>query len=83
MKGTVTSAYNNRLSVEWGIESYFVPEDEGRLIERQRNAGNVSVVVAVDSSCSSVLKQLLINDEALKFEWLFTTNLCLKQIIDV
>jgi uncharacterized membrane-anchored protein len=68
IKGRVTSSYNNKLSVEWGIESYFVPEGEGRLIERQREGGNVSVIVSVDSTCSSVLKELLINDEPLKIE---------------
>jgi uncharacterized membrane-anchored protein len=68
MKGRVTSSYNNRISVEWGIESYFVPEGKGQLIERQRNAENVSVIVSVDSTCSPVLKELLINDEPVKFE---------------
>ncbi|HIC90707.1 MAG TPA: hypothetical protein EYP21_01315 [Syntrophaceae bacterium] len=67
MKGRVTSSYNNGISAEWGIESYFVPERKGRPIERQRSAENVSVIVSVDSACSSVLKELLINDEPVKF----------------
>jgi len=68
MKGRVTNSFDNRVFVDWGIESYFVPEGKGRLIERQRNVENVSVVVSVDSTCSSVLKELLINDEPVKFE---------------
>lgn len=68
MKGRVTNSFDNQVSVDWGIESYFVPEGKGRLIERQRNVENVSVVVSVDSTCSSVLKELLINDEPVKFE---------------
>ena len=68
MKGRVTSSFDNRVSVEWGIESYFVPEGKGRLIEQQRAMETISVVVAVDSTCSSVLKELLINDEPVTFE---------------
>ena len=68
MRGRVTNSFNNRTSVEWGIESYFVPEGKGQLIERQRNAENVSVIVSLGSTCSPVLKELLINDEPVKFE---------------
>lgn len=68
MKGRVTGSFDKQVSVEWGIESYFVPEGEGIPIERQRNEKNVSVIVTVDSTCSSVLKDLLINDEILIFE---------------
>ena len=66
MKGKVMYASSDRLTVEWGIESYFVPEGEGRIIERQRNL-DLSVLVSVDSSCSSVIKSLLINDTEVKF----------------
>lgn len=68
MRGSVTSSSQNRVWVEWGIESYFVPEGEGREIERERNAGNTSVIVSVDSTGSSVLKELLIDDEPVVFE---------------
>lgn len=68
MKGVVINSFDNRVAVEWGIESYFVPEGGGKLIERQINAGNISVVVSVDSNCSPVLKKLLINGESVEFE---------------
>lgn len=71
MKGRVirgANSFDDRISVEWGIESYFVPEGSGRLIERQRDAENVSVIVSVDSTGSSVLKELLINDEPVEFD---------------
>ena len=70
MRGSLTSSSqsDNRVWVEWGIESYFVPEGEGREIERERNAGNTSVIVSVDSTGSSVLKELLIDDEPVVFE---------------
>ncbi len=63
MRGNVTGVYGTRISVEWGIESYFVPEGEGRIIENLRTTENISVIVLVDSTGSAVLKELLINDE--------------------
>lgn len=68
MKGKVTNAHKNRIFIEWGIESYFVPEGKGRVIENQRNTQNISVIISVDSTCSSVLKKIMINDEPVKFE---------------
>lgn len=70
MRGSVTDSrqISNKVRVEWGIESYFVPEGEGREIERERNAGNTSVIVSVDSTCFSVLKELLIDDEPVTFD---------------
>lgn len=68
MKGKVESSFNDQVIISWGIESYFVPEGEGRLIEQEMNARNVSAIVSVDFTCSSVLKQLLINDEPIEFE---------------
>lgn len=66
MKGKVTSFYANQLGVDWGIESYFVPEGKGRDIERE--IANVSVKVAVDSNCRAIIKELYIEDEPVKFE---------------
>lgn len=66
IKGKVTSSYGNQLRVEYGIESYFVPEGKGRDIEREiRN--NVSVMVAVDSNCRAIIKELYINDKPVRF----------------
>jgi uncharacterized membrane-anchored protein len=66
IRGNVLSSFNNRLRIRWGIESYFVPEGKGRPIEREIR--NVSVMVAVDSNCRAVIKELYINDEPVKFE---------------
>jgi len=60
MKGRVTHSVDDNISVEWGIESYFLAEGRGGPIERQRGE-NMSVVVAVDSSCNPVLRKLLID----------------------
>ncbi len=66
MKGTVRRENANILFVEWGIESYFVPEVE--IMDSEREIGNVSVIVSVDSSCSAVIKQLLINGDPASFK---------------
>lgn len=66
MKGNIASSFNNRLRITWGIESYFVPENMGKDIEREIR--NVSVMVAVDSTCRAMIKELYIDDEPVKFE---------------
>ncbi len=66
MKGRITSSYGNQLSVEWGIESYFVPEGKGRDIER--GIGNLTVKVAVDSNCRAIIKELYLDDSIVESE---------------
>ena len=68
MKGKVERTFDDQVIVSWGIESYFVPEGKGRQIEQDMIARNVSAIVSVDFTCSSVLKQLLVNDEPIEFE---------------
>lgn len=65
IKGQVKSSYENRINVDWGIESYFVPEGKGRDIERE--ISNVSVLVSVDRTCRGLIKELYINDEPVSF----------------
>lgn len=60
IKGTVTETWQGGLDVEYGIESYFVPEGTGHIIERARD---VKVRVAVDSSGNAVIKGLLVDGE--------------------
>ena len=67
MKGRVTRSADYRVSVDWGIESYFLPEGAGRPIERQRD-GNLSALVAVDSSGNPVLSRLMINGKTVEFD---------------
>ena len=56
--------------VSYGIENYFVPEGEGRVLER-RNAGKVDIRVAVDESGSSGIKAVLVDGEERYVESLF------------
>ena len=65
IKGKVTSSYENRINVEWGVESYFVPEGKGKDIEQ--NIREVSVKVSVDQTCRALIKELYINDEPVSF----------------
>ena len=63
IKGRVTSAGDRSLDVEYGIESYFVPEGTGYIIEQ---ASDVKVRVAIDSSGNAVIKGLLVDGEPFK-----------------
>ena len=56
LKGTVRSVYGNHLTIEYGIESYFVPEGKGREIERVTR--DMEVKVAVDKFGNSSIKSL-------------------------
>ncbi len=49
------------LRIEYGIESYFVPEGEGRTLEDARNEERMSVVVAIGRDGSAAIKRLLLD----------------------
>ena len=49
------------LNVRYGIESYFVPEGEGREIELPRNEGKVAIMVAVDGAGAAAIKAVLVD----------------------
>lgn len=61
IKGTVKSKSNTRLIIEYGIESYFVPEGKGKEIER--NLRNMYVKVAIDDFGTAVIKSLVLDGE--------------------
>jgi uncharacterized membrane-anchored protein len=50
----VKDTYSTTLSVEYGIESYFVPENTGKDIEQ--NIRDTYVKVALDSFGNAVIK---------------------------
>ena len=61
IKGTATSASpGHDLTVRYGIESYFVPEGQGRVIER---ASDVKVEAAVNGFGDAVIKGLIVDGE--------------------
>ena len=61
LKGTVLSIYSKNLAVEYGIESYFVPENRGKEIER--NIGDIYVRVSIDDFGNAVIKSLVLDGE--------------------
>ena len=64
IRGTVKDTYSTTLSVEYGIESYFVPENTGKDIEQ--NIRDTYVKVAIDSFGNAVIKWLILNGEDIK-----------------
>jgi uncharacterized membrane-anchored protein len=66
LKGTVTNVSNSRMTVEYGIESYFVPEGKGRALERQLGR-TMDVKVAVDASGAAVIRSLLVDGKEVSF----------------
>ncbi len=61
------SCDRRRLRIAYGIESYFVPQGEGRAIETTDKA-RIEVVVAVSSSGEAAIKRLLIDGKPLYAE---------------
>jgi len=64
IKGIVKNVYGDRLNVEYGIESYFVPEGEGRVIEREM--GKIYTKVAIDNFGNAVIKSLVLDGEEIE-----------------
>lgn len=67
LKGTVTRKDNNDIDIDYGIESYFVPEGRGREIENTIREEEVKVKIAVDQNGQGIIKELLINNEPIGF----------------
>jgi len=84
LKGTVMRAGNRRwnrqsqsweatehLMVRYGIENYFVPEGEGRDLERPKPGEKISIRVAVDQFGNAGIKAVLVNGRERYTETLF------------
>jgi len=69
--GTTHRLFCERLQVSYGIERYFVPQGEGREIERSRNEGKVSVVAAVTPAGRAAIKRLLLDGKPVYDEPMF------------
>jgi uncharacterized membrane-anchored protein len=66
LKGRVTSTRGRTLGVEYGIESYFVPEGKGHRLERLAGHG-LEVQVAIDRFGQALIKALLIEGKPVDF----------------
>jgi uncharacterized membrane-anchored protein len=69
--GDERSSFCSTLQVRYGIERYFVPEGEGREIEKSRNDGKVTVVAAVTRAGRVAIKRLLIDGQPVYQEPLY------------
>lgn len=59
------------LTVRYGIENYFVPEGEGRDLERPKPGEKISICVAVDQFGNAGIKAVLVNGQPRYTETLF------------
>lgn len=57
--------------VDYNLEQFFVPESEGRELEKLRNGQHISVDVAVGSGGRAALKRLLVDGEVKYQEGMF------------
>jgi len=65
IKGKVNWVGSSTVGVTYGIESYFVPEGEGRVIERDRSEMFAKVVI--DKSGKAVIKSIVKNGVDITF----------------
>ncbi len=66
IKGTVKDIQGSTITIEYGIESYFVPEGEGWNIQRQSGRGLESKV-AIDQFGNAAIKSIFLDGEEVRF----------------
>ena len=77
LRGRVESAWRGTgeagqsVIVRYGIESYFVPEGEGKSLERMVGEKRIAAVVAVDDDGNSAIKGLTVDGQLVHREPLF------------
>lgn len=67
LKGIVKDVRGKRLTVEYGIESYFVPEGKGKEIERVRGR-TLDVKASIDKFGNAAIKSLLMDGKEITFK---------------
>ena len=61
--GSNGRTFCDKLTIRYGLESYFVPEGEGKKLEQARNQQKLRVVAAVLPSGRAAIKRLLLDGE--------------------
>ncbi|MCP3461863.1 GDYXXLXY domain-containing protein [Bradyrhizobium sp. CCGUVB23] len=61
--GSGRRAFCDKLAISYNLETYFVPEGEGRKLEQARNQKKLRVVAAVLPSGRAAIKRLLLDGE--------------------
>jgi uncharacterized membrane-anchored protein len=69
--GGILNHFCERLTIAYGLEQFFVPEGEGRELEKARNEGKVAVVAAVTRSGRAAIKRLLLDGKPVYDEPMF------------
>ena len=69
--GATSRMFCDKLTIKYGLESYFVPEGEGRKLEQARNQQKLRVVAAVLPSGRAAIKRLLLDGEPVYEEPLY------------
>lgn len=69
--GSTSRTFCDKLQIKYGLESYFVPEGEGRKLEQARNQQKLRVVAAVLPSGRAAIKRLLLDGEPVYEEPLY------------
>lgn len=64
-KIVIRGRVNNYNNIRFGLEDYFVPQNEGKIIEQDLD--NVSVEVSVMPDGSSAISRLFLNDKEVRF----------------
>jgi len=59
------------INIKYGIENYFVPEGEGRVLERPKPGETISIRVVVDKNGNPAIQAVLVNGVARYVESLF------------
>jgi uncharacterized membrane-anchored protein len=65
------ATFCERLTVNYGIEQFFVPEGQGRELEKARNESRIAVVAAVTPTGRAAIKRLLLDGTPVYDEPLF------------
>jgi uncharacterized membrane-anchored protein len=61
--GSGARAFCDKLQIRYNLESYFVPQGEGKRLEEARNQRKLTVVAAVLPSGRAAIKRLLVDGE--------------------
>lgn len=69
--GSDVRTFCDKLTIKYGLESYFVPEGEGGKLEQARNQQKLRVVAAVLPSGRAAIKRLLLDGEPVYEEPLY------------
>ncbi|MHC4046947.1 GDYXXLXY domain-containing protein [Bradyrhizobium sp. 23AC] len=59
--GSNVRTFCDKLTIKYGLESYFVPEGEGKKLEQARNQQKIRIVAAVLPSGRAAIKRLLLD----------------------